>query len=119
MSFFSFLRSSGAAQRTPDHMTPADFVARHDPDAVVIDVRTDGEYRSGHLAGAKQIDIGSPDFARRVEALDRDRTYYLYCRSGNRSGHAARIMRDLGFERVYNIGGIGELSRAGAEIVRP
>ena len=47
--------------------------------------------------------------------LDKDKTYYLYCRSGNRSGQAARIMKSKGFDNVYNVGGFEDLVRFGFE----
>jgi phage shock protein E len=83
---------------------------------LIIDVRTRGEYEHGHLTQTDDlIDFMSPDFRSKIEQLDRDKTYYLYCRSGNRSGQAARIMKNMGFEQVYNIGGFEELRDAGFE----
>ena len=102
-----------------DHDLPADdFLAKVQDDDVVLDVRTPGEYAGGHLAGAENIDLMASDFRERIEGLDRDRTYYLYCRSGNRSGQAAQMMRQLGFERAYNVGGFETLAKAGAETAR-
>lgn len=86
---------------------------------MVIDVRTPFEYRSGHVEGAKLIDLSSPDFMQKVEALDRDQTYYLYCRSGSRSGQAVRMMKTMGFEKAHNIGGLNALARAGVKVVVP
>jgi phage shock protein E len=83
---------------------------------VIIDVRTRVEYEQGHLTKSDElIDFMSPDFRNKVSELDKDKTYYLYCRSGNRSGQAARIMKGMGFEQVYNIGGFEELRDAGIE----
>jgi phage shock protein E len=83
---------------------------------VIIDVRTKGEYDQGHLVQTDDlIDFMTPDFRDKVGQLDKDKTYYLYCRSGNRSGQAARIMKGMGFDQVYNIGGFEELRDAGFE----
>ena len=110
---FSFLKRNTA--RT---LAPADFLARREPDAVVLDVRTPDEFAGGHLAGVDNVDFMAPDFRDRVDALDRDRTYYLYCRSGTRSGKAAGLMQGMGFEHVYNVGGYDALAAAGAETER-
>ncbi|WP_375583413.1 rhodanese-like domain-containing protein [Cyclobacterium xiamenense] len=74
-------------------------------DAVIIDVRTAGEFHSGKLSGARNLDMMSPDFKNQLKNLPRDKAYYLYCRSGNRSGHACATMADMGFEKVYNLAG--------------
>lgn len=76
--------------------------------SVLLDVRTAGEYRQGAIKGAKNIDIMSADFKTKVAALDPEKTYLIYCRSGNRSGQACNYMAGLGFKNVYNLsGGIG------------
>ncbi|MEX2586173.1 MAG: rhodanese-like domain-containing protein [Balneolaceae bacterium] len=81
---------------------------------VVIDVRTPGEYETGHLAETDYlIDFLSDDFDEEINKLDKEKTYYLYCRSGNRSGKAMKKMLDAGFQEVYNVGGYEELVAAG------
>lgn len=83
-------------------------VIKTDPDAVVIDVRTRAEYSSGHIPQAKNIDIMSGGFEQQLEKLDKQKSYYLYCRSGGRSSSAAAKMGTLGFRNVFNlVGGIG------------
>jgi len=72
-------------------------------DAVVLDVRSFGEYQSGMIPGALNIDLMSGDFASQIKALDPNKSYYLYCRSGNRSGMAAGAMSQWGFSKVYNL----------------
>ncbi|NHE59537.1 rhodanese-like domain-containing protein [Cyclobacterium plantarum] len=76
-----------------------------DKDAVVIDVRTAGEFNQGKLPKARNLDMMSPNFKQQIQNLPKDKSYYLYCRSGNRSGHACAMMADLGFEKVYNLAG--------------
>ena len=92
--------------------------AAMDNGATVIDVRTPAEYESGNVEGALNIDVSAPDFVERVSELPKDDTYVVYCRSGNRSGQAAQMMRAMGFERAYNVGGFDQLARAGAETER-
>lgn len=94
-------------------MSAADAVGEMES-RTVIDVRTPAEVAQGMIAGAINIDIGSPDFRTRIEALDRDGRYLLYCRTGNRSAQAASIMRDLGFTDVVDAGGFDALVAAGA-----
>jgi phage shock protein E len=81
---------------------------------VVIDVRTLEEHEVGHLAITdKLLDVLNNDFQETFPTLDKSKTYYLYCRTGNRSGQAAQMMKHSGFENVHNIGGFDELVRAG------
>lgn len=83
---------------------------------VIIDVRTQKEYDAGHLAEAdRNLDLLNGDFEASLDSLDKEKTYYLYCRSGNRSGQAADLMKQKGFKNVYNIGGFQELVDAGVE----
>jgi rhodanese-related sulfurtransferase len=78
---------------------------KENPNAVVIDVRSAGEFHSGMIPGAINIDLMGGDFADRIKALDKNKAYYLYCRSGNRSGMAAGAMSQWGFDEVYNLAG--------------
>src|SRR5690625_2119340 len=80
---------------------------------VLIDVRTKEEHEEGHLAETDaQYDFRNGEFHERMADLEKKETYYLYCRSGGRSEQAARMMRDYGFEKVYNIGGYSDLEAA-------
>lgn len=98
-------------------MSPSDFVGDHDPDGLILDVRTGSEYASGHLDGAVNINVFDGDFRQRVEGYPRDEPIYLYCGSGQRSGRAAGILTEMGFEEAYNIGGYGALKSAGATVI--
>ena len=76
--------------------------------SIIIDVRTSGEIEEGVIPGAIHIDMFSPDFMHQIRNLEKDSTYLVYCRSGNRSSSACGAMASLGFNNVYNlIGGIG------------
>ncbi len=72
---------------------------------MVLDVRTPGEFSEGHLQGARNIDFTSPDFHDRLRSLNRNRTYLVYCRSGNRSSKALEVFRELGFTSVLHMNG--------------
>jgi rhodanese-related sulfurtransferase len=72
---------------------------------VILDVRTPGEIAEGYIEGAQNIDFQSGTFENEIAALNKDVTYAIYCRSGNRSGQAAKIMHDAGFHNLYNLEG--------------
>jgi len=98
-------------------MDPNEFREKvKDNPGVIIDVRTSKEYSKGHLKKTDyNLDVMSGEFQRKLNSLDKNETYYLYCRSGNRSGKAASIMKQNGFNDVYNIGAFPALVRAGFE----
>jgi rhodanese-related sulfurtransferase len=126
----------GCPSNTPDNAPPDDPVQiienvnpleafdliqqnEGDADFVIIDVRTPQEYAQDHLEGAINIDFKSPLFeADLLSALDRDKTYFIYCHSGNRSGQARDLMEGLDFAEVYNLlGGITAWRDAGLATV--
>jgi phage shock protein E len=76
---------------------------REEDNALILDVRTPGEFAMGRIPGARNIDISGRDFSAAVDALDRDATVLLYCRSGSRSYHAGAMMARMGFGKVYNL----------------
>lgn len=80
-------------------LNAADFEKEmnRDADAVILDVRTPGEYALGRIPGALNMDITRGDFDSWVEGLDKDKTYYVYCRGGNRSIAACTILGSKGF----------------------
>jgi phage shock protein E len=85
---------------------------------VILDVRTPGEFAEGYIEGAQNIDFQSGNFENEIAALDKNVTYAVYCRSGNRSGQAAKIMHDAGFHEVYNLdGGVIDWANEGMLLV--
>lgn len=73
--------------------------------AELIDVRRAMEFRMGHLTPCVNIDIKEPDFEKKINLYDRDKTYILYCQSGRRSAKAKRKMKKMGFNSVYCLKG--------------
>jgi rhodanese-related sulfurtransferase len=85
---------------------------------ITVDVRTPGEFMTGHIQGAQNIDFESGNFENEISTLDKNGTYAVYCRSGNRSGQAVAIMHDAGFHNVYNLnGGIIDWTNSGMMLV--
>jgi phage shock protein E len=122
MSFLDRFRPAGrspvreTAQDAVD-LEPGEFVRAGHPGAPLLDVRTPAEFQQAHLAGSTNVDILDDRFLARIDAmaLDRDAPVYLYCRTGNRSGHAARLLRTRGYRRAFNVGGLDDLVREGAD----
>lgn len=85
------------------------------PDVQVFDVRTAGEFNTGHLPHALQADYTKKEeFKDRVQYLDKKKTVYIYCLSGGRSSAAAKWMRENGFSDVVELeGGINAWKQAG------
>jgi thioredoxin 1 len=75
------------------------------PNAQLLDVRTSGEYGGGHLPRAQNIDYKSADFVTKIQTLDKTKPVFVYCLSGGRSGEAMTILKQNGFNEVYNMGG--------------
>ena len=72
----------------------------------VIDVRTESEWNTGHLEGALHIEW--QDILNLSSDINKDEEIFLYCRSGNRSGKANKILIDAGYINTINAGSIKE-----------
>lgn len=71
----------------------------------LLDVRTPGEFNAGHIKNADNIDFTGSDFREKVAKLDREKPVLIYCHSGNRSGKASLILKELGFKEIYDLQG--------------
>lgn len=77
-------------------------------DVVILDVRTESEYNSGHIPQAILLpDYEIKDRAEQV-IPDKDKKILVYCRSGNRSKNAAKELISIGYKNVYDFGGIND-----------
>ena len=74
--------------------------------AVLVDVRTAGEFASGHIKGAKSLPLDS--LSRITKKIDKDKDVIVYCQSGARSSRAAGELKSMGYTKVHNLGGIGK-----------
>lgn len=85
---------------------------------VILDVRSAGEFYSGHIEGAINIDVEGATFDSDIAKLDKSATYAVYCHSGRRSGIAVGKMADAGFTSLFNLdGGIQVWQSAGLPLV--
>lgn len=89
---------------------------KNDENAVILDVRTEDECNEGMIPEAINIDIyKGQGFIYLIEELDKSKNYYIYCKSGGRSGQACSIMNQLGFENTYNL--LGGMMEWNGEVV--
>lgn len=76
-------------------------------DVIILDVREQSEYDSGHIPGAVLLPVGTIDEATAAAAIPaKDSTVLVYCRSGNRSKTASSALAELGYTNLYEFGGI-------------
>ena len=97
MGWFDFLRG-------PDIDAGVEQ-CRQTAGALLLDVRTEGEYAAGHIPGARNLPLQSLEDIASV-APAKDTPLFLYCRSGARSGQATSQLQRMGYTRATNIGGI-------------
>lgn len=89
-------------------------------DGIVLDVRTGQEYAGGHIATAINADFSdTAEFDKYLAGLDKNGKYLLYCRTGNRSGQAMKMMEEKGFTDIADLsGGILAWQTANLEVVK-
>jgi len=76
---------------------------------IILDIRTPKEFQSGNIENSVNIDFYSPQFKDELNKLDKNKTYLIYCRSGNRATQSLSIFEELNFIEVYNLeGGISK-----------
>ena len=76
----------------------------NDDNAFILDVRTAEEVEDGYIPNATNLDIHlGQEFLDELEKLDKNKNYYVYCRSGARSAQACAIMNSIGIENAYNL----------------
>jgi rhodanese-related sulfurtransferase len=73
--------------------------------AVLLDVRTPLEFNTSHISDAVNIDYENISFKNEVKKLDKTKTYFVYCRSGNRSAKAITVMKNEGIKNIYELRG--------------
>ncbi len=99
----------------------AELIEKHkgDNDFAILDIRTPGEFQSGHLAKSILIDFYSKNFADQLSRLDKEKTFLIYCRSGNRSTKSLELFKKLKFQKVYHMAsGIRVWKNEGFSVVK-
>ncbi|KAA3625012.1 MAG: T9SS C-terminal target domain-containing protein [Bacteroidetes bacterium] len=109
--FCALLSLTGKAQIFENlSVTACDSVINanyYNPEFVILDVRTPGEYNPQHLEDAININFYDADFSDQLDLLNKEKKYLIHCKSGGRSSLTMNIMDTLGFQEVYNmVGGI-------------
>ena len=116
-----------AANAAVPKITPAqarDLISKGN--TLVVDVRDAPEVeKSGKIAGAVNVSRGMLEFRADPEspyhdkAFAKDKTVILYCASGGRSALAGKLLRDMGYSHVYNVGGFKDWVDAGGAVEKP
>ena len=110
---------TGCGSEANTNLGAQDFQAKtQEAGIVTLDVRTPGEFVSGHLVNALNIDVEGSQFDAEIGKLDKEATYAVYCRSGRRSQVAIDRMKDAGFKNLVNLNaGVQEWAAAGLPLV--
>jgi len=126
LALVTLLSTSTFAQSDPVQLTinvqQADSIIKVYADSsnfTILDLRTSGEFDSGYIEGAENMNFYDSNFDTNLNLLDRTKIYLIYCAGGGRSGSAFNKMKALEFENVYNMyGGINTWINAGFPIVK-
>ena len=110
---------TGCGSEANTNLGAQDFQAKtQEAGIVTLDVRTPGEFVSGHLVNALNIDVEGSQFDAEIGKLDKEATYAVYCRSGRRSQVAIDRMKNAGFTNLVNLNaGVQEWAAAGLPLV--
>ena len=82
-------------------------IAKKNPDAIIVDVRRDDEYKAGHIPGAVLLTMETITEETATKVLpDKNQMILIYCRSGRRSKIAAQSLLELGYTNLIEFGGI-------------
>lgn len=119
INFISCAQSSSAKKSDAiSIITPQELKTKLG-DIQLIDVRTPKEFAEGYIEGAKMIDYFSADFMTQIEKLDKNKDLYIYCKSGYRSGKAAKKLEAAGFTKIHDLkGGILNWNQSNMKVVK-
>ena len=93
------------ANITADSAHTLTQIYAQDPNFVILDVRTPGEYNAGHLDKGVNLDFYGVNFGKILDSIDKNKIYLIHCASGGRSGKAKDSMANRNFQTVYNMMG--------------
>lgn len=102
--------STVSKQASFTNITPEEAKKRLDSEKeiILLDVRTKEEYDTGHIKDSILIPVDNLKQEAEGKLKDKEAPIFVYCRSGNRSTAAAKILVELGYKNVYNLGGINK-----------
>jgi thioredoxin len=118
LSFLILLFSCSGNSQTYINLNPNDFKAEIEQNAgIILDVRTPNEVSTGQIENASTIDFYDENFKDKIAKIQKDKTVYVYCKSGGRSSKAAQLLVNAGQSKVINLqGGIMAWKREGFAI---
>ncbi len=127
MAFAAVVGTSVLAADAPLSSDKADPVRHVDPKGaeqlvsakkvVVLDIRTPGEFKTGRIAGAKNLDFQAPDFEQKIKELDKSKSYLVHCAGGGRSSQSLTLFKKYHFESIYHLdGGLKAWQKAGLPV---
>ena len=92
---------------------------RTKPNHVVLDVRSAEEFKSGHVAGAVNMNVHDPEFGKKLQSLDKSKTYLVHCARGKRSALASEQLGKAGLTNILDFtGGFDAWQKAGKPVVK-
>jgi len=102
LSLYSCTSNSQSSINLP----PQEFLAAFENDnGIILDVRTQAEISSGYIENASTIDFYDSNFEKKLAKIQKNKTVYVYCKSGGRSSKAAQKLIELGQSKVVNLSG--------------
>lgn len=99
----NFFTQTQAPYKNVDSGELEQIIRENGREIVLIDVRTEGEHYQGHIPNSLNINVLGPNFVDTLSNLDKDKSYYVYCASGNRSKTACGQMAYMGFSDITNL----------------
>jgi rhodanese-related sulfurtransferase len=116
---FAFFISISAHAADAKNITvdQAEKVIKSDANVVVLDVRTPKEFQAGHIKGATNINFMDKEFAKKMESLDKSKTYVIHCQGGGRSWRACEQIKTMDFKNMLHMNeGFGAWEKAGKPV---
>jgi rhodanese-related sulfurtransferase len=116
VTVYTFLQESPVEYKDVT-VEEAQYLIDSNPDLIVLDVRTPSEYEDGHLEGA--INVPVDDLEERLGGLNPGEEFLVYCRTGNRSTRAVKLLEENGFNKVFHMNeGVVTWEEAGYSLVQ-
>src|SRR4051812_27140457 len=103
LAIFAFTHFANAADAKNISIDEAAKLVSSNMNIVVLDVRTPREFQAGHIKGATNINFNDKEFAKRVAALDKNKTYIVHCAAGGRSAKACEQIKTMDFKNMLHM----------------